>query len=60
MKYVEIIADTGSSDTVLAIAEKAKVQDFRLGVSGEDGMQQMWMLVSDDKLQLCWTTCRMS
>jgi hypothetical protein len=26
MKYVEIIADAGSSDTVLAVAEKAKVQ----------------------------------
>jgi uncharacterized hydrophobic protein (TIGR00341 family) len=52
MKYVEIIADAGSSGTVLAIAEKTKVQDFRLGVVGEDGMQQMWMLVSDEKLQL--------
>lgn len=52
MKYVEIIADAGSSDTLLAIAEHVKVQDFRLGVTGEDSMQQMWMLVSDDKLQL--------
>lgn len=52
MKYVEIIADAGSSDTVLAIAQKEKVQDFRLGVIEEDGMQQMRMLVSDDKLQL--------
>jgi uncharacterized hydrophobic protein (TIGR00341 family) len=52
MKYVEVIADAGSSDTILAIAEHAKVQDFRLGVAAEDGMQQMWMLISDDKLQL--------
>ncbi len=51
MKYVEIIADAGSSDTVTAIAEKVKAQDFRLGVAGEDGMRQMRMLVSDDKLQ---------
>jgi uncharacterized hydrophobic protein (TIGR00341 family) len=51
MKYVEVIADAGSSDTIVAIAEKAKAQDFRLGVVGEDGMQQMRMLVSDDKLQ---------
>ncbi len=51
MKYVEIIADAGSSDTVLAMAQEAEVQDFRLGVVAEDGMQQMWMLVSDDKLQ---------
>ena len=52
MKYVEIIADAGSSDTVLAIAQKEEVQDFRLGVVEEDGMQLMRMLVSDDKLQL--------
>lgn len=52
MKYVEIIADIGSSDTVSAIAKKENVQDFRLGVVEEDGMQQMRMLVSDDKLQL--------
>jgi uncharacterized hydrophobic protein (TIGR00341 family) len=51
MKYVEVIAGAGSSDTVLAIAEKAKAQDFRLGVAGEDGMRQMRMLVGDDKLQ---------
>ena len=52
MKYVEIIANAGSSDTVSAIAEKAKSIDIRLGVVGEDGMQQMRMLVSDDNLQL--------
>ncbi len=52
MKYVEIIADADSSDTVLAIAKKEEVQDFRLGVVEEDGKQQMRMLVSDDKLQL--------
>ncbi|WP_373035592.1 TIGR00341 family protein [Sulfurimonas sp.] len=52
MKYVEIIADSGSSDTVLAIAKKEGVQDIRLSVVEEDGMQKMRMLVSDDKLQL--------
>ena len=51
MKYVEIIADAGSSEAVSTIAQAEKVQDFRLGVVAEDGMQQMWMLVSDDKLQ---------
>ena len=51
MKYVEIIADAGSSGTVLAIANKFKVQDLRLGVIGKDGKQQMWMLISDEKLQ---------
>ena len=56
MKYVEIIADAGSSDIVSAIAEKAKAMDFRLGVVGKDGMQQMRMLVSDDNLQLALDT----
>ncbi len=51
MKYVEVIASAGSADTVSAIAEKSQAQDFRLGVVGEDGMQQMRLLVADDKLQ---------
>lgn len=51
MKYVEVIADAGSADTVSAIADKAKAEDFRLGVLGDDGMQQMRLLVSDDRLQ---------
>ena len=51
MKYVEVVADAGSSKTVLAIAEKVKAQDFRLGTLGEDGMQLMRLLVADDKLQ---------
>lgn len=41
MKYVEIIANAGSSDTISAIAEKAKTTDFRLGVVEKDGTQQM-------------------
>ncbi|WP_415397944.1 hypothetical protein [Sulfurimonas sp. CS5] len=52
MKYVEITANKDSSDTVLAIAKTEEVEDFRLGVIEEDGMQQMRMLVRDDKLQL--------
>jgi len=52
MKYIKIIANKESADTVLAIAKKEEVQDFRLGIVEEDGMQQMRMLVSDDKLQL--------
>lgn len=51
MKYVKIIADASSSDTVSAVAKKEEVQDFRLGTAEEDGMQQMRMLVSDDKFQ---------
>jgi uncharacterized hydrophobic protein (TIGR00341 family) len=56
MKYVEIIADAGSSDTVAAIAEKSKAVDFRLSIVGKDGMQQMRMLVSEDNLQLALDT----
>lgn len=56
MKYVEIIAAAGSSDTIAAIAEKVKAVDFRLGVIGEDGMQQMRMLVNADSLQLTLDT----
>jgi uncharacterized hydrophobic protein (TIGR00341 family) len=52
MKYIEIIANADSSDTVLAIAKKEEAQDFRFGVVEDDGMQQMRMLVSDDKQQL--------
>jgi uncharacterized hydrophobic protein (TIGR00341 family) len=52
MKYVKIIAKPSSSKAILAISKKEKVQDFRFGVVEEDGMQQMQMLVSDDKLQL--------
>lgn len=51
MKYVEIVALAGSSDTIAAIAEKVKAVDFRLGIVGEDGMQQMRMLIDEDNLQ---------
>lgn len=51
MKYIEVVAESGSADTVRAIAEKAKASDFRLGAAGEDGMQQMRLLVSDDRAQ---------
>lgn len=51
MKYIEVVASAGSADTISAIAEKVNAQDLRLGVIGEDGMQQMRLLVADDKLQ---------
>jgi hypothetical protein len=56
MKYIEVIANEGSSDTVSAIAEKAYAPDFRLGAVGEDGMRQMRMLISDDQLQIVLDT----
>ena len=51
MKYIEITANAGSSDTILAIADKAKARDTRLGMIGDDDMRQSRMLVSDDQLQ---------
>ncbi|PLY12718.1 MAG: TIGR00341 family protein [Sedimenticola sp.] len=51
MKYVEVVTDAGSSDTIVAIAEKAEALDCRRGVLCEDGMQLMRLLVADDKLQ---------
>lgn len=51
MKYVEVIANSGSADTVAAIAEKVQAVDFRLSAIGSDDMQAMRILVSDGKLQ---------
>lgn len=51
MKYVEVVAEAGSSETVSAIAKKFEAYDFRMGTAGEDGMQQMRLLVADDKVQ---------
>ena len=51
MKYVEVVAEEGSADTVSAIAEKLDASDFRLGEIGEDGMRMMRLLVADDKIQ---------
>lgn len=51
MKYVEVVADAGHADTVSAIAEQLEARDFRLGAVGEDGLQQMRLLVTDDNLQ---------
>jgi uncharacterized hydrophobic protein (TIGR00341 family) len=51
MKYIEVVADSGSADTVSAIAEKHEVSDYRVGAVGEDGLQPMRLLVADDKLQ---------
>ena len=51
MKYIEITANAGSSDTILAIADKVKARDTRLGMIGDDGMRQSRMLVPDDQFQ---------
>jgi len=51
MKYVEVVAESNSIDTISAIADKAKAHDTRHGSVGVDGMQPTRLLVSDDKLQ---------
>ncbi len=51
MKYVEVVADAGHVDTVAAIAQQLEVPDFRLGHLDEDGLQQMRLLVPDNKIQ---------
>jgi uncharacterized hydrophobic protein (TIGR00341 family) len=51
MKYVEVVTDKGSSDTIVAIAEKSEVSDVRISETGKDGMQSMRLLVADDKIQ---------
>jgi len=51
IKYIEIIADAGSYDTVAAIAEQAGAADLRAVPSEEEGLRWMRMLVRDDKLQ---------
>ncbi len=51
MKYIEVVCDAGLVDTVAAIAEQLEICDFRLGSLGEDGMQQMRLLVPDNKIQ---------
>jgi uncharacterized hydrophobic protein (TIGR00341 family) len=51
MKYVEVICDTGHVDTVSAIVEQLELSDFRLGTLDEDGLQQMRLLVPDNKIQ---------
>ncbi len=51
MKYVEVVCDTGHVDTVSAIAEQLELTDFRLGTLDDDGLQQMRILVPDNKIQ---------
>lgn len=51
MKYVEVVANAGSADSVSAIVDELESSDFRLGEIGEDGMRVMRLLVVDNKLQ---------
>lgn len=51
MKYVEIVAEEGSTQMIVGVADLVKARDLRIGATGEDGMRQMRMLVADSKLQ---------
>lgn len=51
MKLIEVIAESGSVDTIASIAEKHQARDFRLAAAGQDGRQAMRLLVSDDRVQ---------
>lgn len=51
MKYIEIIADAGNTDTIAAICEKAEITDYRPGTIDENNLQQSRILTSDEKLQ---------
>ena len=51
MKYVELVIKEGNADTVSAIAEKQEATDLRISAVGDDGMQAIRLLVTDDKLQ---------
>lgn len=51
MKYVEVIIKAESASTILDIAQKHEILDFRLGIVGDDGKQTARMLVTDDTIQ---------
>ena len=51
MKYVEVVAEATSTDTLIGIADKVKALDIRFFPVGDDGMRPCRMLVRDDHLQ---------
>lgn len=51
MKYVEVIASEGNTDTVVAIAEEVKAKDCRVDAVGNDGLQRVRILLADGALQ---------
>ena len=51
MKYIEVIADKGSADTIAAIADKVSSPDIRFGSVDDNGVQSIRLLVSDDRVQ---------
>lgn len=51
MKVIEVVAEASSLDTISAIADKVKADDFRSGTVDDAGLQPMRLLVTDDKVQ---------
>lgn len=51
MKYIEVIANEGSMETVVSIASHCKVADIRSFKEDETGLKCLRILVADDKLQ---------
>lgn len=51
MKLIEVIANSGSADTVAAVAAEYQAHGFRKGAVDEQHMQSMRLLVADDKVQ---------
>jgi hypothetical protein len=50
MKVVEVIADSGSADTIAAIAEKHEAYGCSRAAAAEDGRQSTRILVADEKV----------
>ena len=51
MKIIEVIADSGHTDTVTGIAEQQEIGDFWLGQENPDGRLAIRLLVRDEKIQ---------
>ncbi len=51
MRIVEVITDTGHTDSLTGIAEHFKPADFWYGVTNEDGRRSFRFLVDDESRQ---------
>ncbi|MFK7965752.1 MAG: DUF389 domain-containing protein [Burkholderiaceae bacterium] len=51
MKYVEIVASEGSTDTTIAMAQSHEAADLRLGLVDEEERRSLRVLIADHKLQ---------
>ncbi|QID17284.1 TIGR00341 family protein [Nitrogeniibacter mangrovi] len=51
MKYVEIVAEASSTQTLIGVADKVRALDVRFGPIGDDGMRQARLLLRDDRVQ---------